>query len=133
MRKATRVVVAGAMGLFAWLTISVPYWNWYMFPVSFTLGAWIEQVVGWVLAGAAIDDIGRHGRPIEDDDFLILFNAGADEVPFTLPALEGEPWRLVIDTFEAGGLPPPRTLTAGESCALRGRSLMVLTRTARTS
>jgi len=49
-----RVVVAGALGLFAWLAISVPYWNWYMFPVSFTLGALIEQVVGWVLAGAAI-------------------------------------------------------------------------------
>jgi hypothetical protein len=49
-----RVVVASALGLFAWLTISVPYWNWYMFPVSFTLGALIEQVVGWGLAGAAI-------------------------------------------------------------------------------
>jgi glycogen operon protein len=90
------------------------------------------RCLGMVLAGAAIDDIGRHGRPIEDDDFLILFNAGADEVPFTLPALEGVAWRLAIDTFESGGLPAPRSLKAGESCALRGRSLMVLTRAART-
>ena len=28
---------------------------------------------------------------------------------FTLPALEGEAWRVVIDTFESGGLPAPRT------------------------
>jgi hypothetical protein len=60
-----RVMAAGALGLFAWLTISVPYWNWYMFPVSFTFGALIEQVVGWVLAGAAIAWwLGRRTHPI---------------------------------------------------------------------
>ena len=49
-----RVAVAGALGLFAWLAISVPYWNWYMFPVSFTVGTLIEQIVGWLLAGAGM-------------------------------------------------------------------------------
>ncbi|HJR73135.1 MAG TPA: hypothetical protein VJ806_05800 [Luteimonas sp.] len=49
-----RVLIAGALGLFAWLAISVPYWNWYLFPVSFTVGALVEQVVGWLLAGVAI-------------------------------------------------------------------------------
>ncbi|TKR33277.1 hypothetical protein FCE95_02920 [Luteimonas gilva] len=49
-----RVLIAGALGLFAWLTISVPYWNWYLFPVDFTVGALLEQVIGWLLAGAAI-------------------------------------------------------------------------------
>jgi hypothetical protein len=51
---ARRVQVAALMGLFAWLAINVPYWNWYQFPLDFTLGSLIEQVVGWVLAGAAI-------------------------------------------------------------------------------
>lgn len=49
-----RVLIAGALGLFAWLTISVPYWNWYLFPTALTLGALLEQVIGWLLAGAAI-------------------------------------------------------------------------------
>ncbi|KGM56222.1 hypothetical protein N800_08385 [Lysobacter daejeonensis GH1-9] len=49
-----RVAVAAAAGVFSWLTISVPYWNWYMFPVDFTLANLVEQAVGWALGGAAI-------------------------------------------------------------------------------
>ncbi len=49
-----RVLLAGALGLFAWLAISVPYWNWYLFPANFTVGALVEQVIGWLLAGIAI-------------------------------------------------------------------------------
>jgi hypothetical protein len=49
-----RVQLAALMGVFAWLAINVPYWNWYRFPLDFTLGSLIQQVVGWVLAGAAI-------------------------------------------------------------------------------
>lgn len=49
-----RVLVASAVGLFSWLTISVPYWNWYRFPLDFTLGNLLEQVIGWLLAGAAM-------------------------------------------------------------------------------
>ena len=49
-----RVRVAALLGLFAWLAINVPYWNWYRFPLDFTLASLIQQVVGWSLAGAAI-------------------------------------------------------------------------------
>jgi hypothetical protein len=49
-----RVLIAGALGLFSWLAISLPYWNWYLFPTQFTLGTLLEQVIGWLLAGAAI-------------------------------------------------------------------------------
>ena len=49
-----RVLVATALGLFSWLTVSVPYWNWYRFPLEFTLGSLIEQVAGWFLAGMAM-------------------------------------------------------------------------------
>ena len=49
-----RVLAAGALGLFSWLTISVPFWNWYLFPVGFTVGNLLEQVLGWLLAGVAI-------------------------------------------------------------------------------
>lgn len=49
-----RVLLAGAMAVFAWLAISVPYWNWYRFPLEFTLGTLLEQLIGWLLAGAAM-------------------------------------------------------------------------------
>ena len=49
-----RVVIAAALGLFAWMAISVPFWNWYMFPTDFTIGTLLEQVIGWLLSGSAI-------------------------------------------------------------------------------
>ncbi|WP_426688772.1 hypothetical protein [Rhodanobacter ginsengiterrae] len=49
-----RVTVAAAAAAFAWLCTVVPYWNWYRFPLDFTLAALVEQLVGWLLAGAAI-------------------------------------------------------------------------------
>jgi hypothetical protein len=54
MAFGRRVLAAGAMGLFAWLAVQVPYWNWYLFPLDFTLAALVEQVVGWLLAGMAM-------------------------------------------------------------------------------
>lgn len=49
-----RVTVAAVLAVFAWLSNLVPYWNWYRFPTDFTLAALIEQLVGWILAGAAM-------------------------------------------------------------------------------
>jgi hypothetical protein len=48
------VIAAVLMGLFAWLSISVPYWNWYQFPSAFTLASFIDETVGWLLAGIVI-------------------------------------------------------------------------------
>lgn len=52
--RLTRVLVVASFGLFAWLAVSVPYWNWYRFPDGFTVGSLLEQVIGWVLGGIAI-------------------------------------------------------------------------------
>ncbi|GAB2545390.1 hypothetical protein [Rhodanobacter koreensis] len=49
-----RVAVAAAAAVFAWLSTMVPYWNWYRFPLDFTLAALIEQLIGWLIAGAAM-------------------------------------------------------------------------------
>lgn len=58
-----RVAIATVLGLFAWLVISVPYWNWYRFPLDFTLGAFIKAVVGWFLAGLPMAWwLGRKGQ-----------------------------------------------------------------------
>jgi len=49
-----RVFISAAMGLFAWTSLSLPYWNWYRFLLDFTLGALLMQVIGWALAGAVM-------------------------------------------------------------------------------
>lgn len=54
MAFGKRVVASAALGLFSWLTVSAPWWNWYRFTTDFTLGNLIEQVVGWLIAGVAI-------------------------------------------------------------------------------
>jgi hypothetical protein len=50
----TRVIMVMLMGLFAWLAISAPYWNWYRFPAAFTIGEGLDSVIGWLLAGFLI-------------------------------------------------------------------------------
>lgn len=49
-----RVLLTGALGLFAWLVMSVSHWNWYGFPGSFVMAEATDQVVGWLLAGLAL-------------------------------------------------------------------------------
>jgi glycogen operon protein len=96
-----------------------------------TSEAWEREYarcLGMYLAGAAIDDVGRRGRPIFDDDFLAMFNAHADDVGFTIPAIAGQPWRPLIDTVIPDGLPPLRAWHPGDVYPLRGRSLVLLTR-----
>ncbi|SFS11668.1 hypothetical protein SAMN05216570_2550 [Dyella sp. OK004] len=49
-----RLSLAVVLAVFAWLSTMVPYWNWYRFPLDFTLAALVEQLLGWLLAGAAM-------------------------------------------------------------------------------
>jgi hypothetical protein len=49
-----RVLAISLLGVFAWLTISQIYWNWYGFPNSFFVAQGIDQAVGWFLSGLAI-------------------------------------------------------------------------------
>jgi hypothetical protein len=58
-----RVGIATLLGVFAWLVLSVPYWNWYRFPLEFTIGSLIQTVVGWFLASLPMAWwLGRKGR-----------------------------------------------------------------------
>lgn len=51
---ACRVVMVAVLGLFAWMSIDVSYWNWYGFASAQTIGELLEQVIGWALAGLAM-------------------------------------------------------------------------------
>jgi hypothetical protein len=45
-----RVLIGTVVGVASWLAISVPYWNWYMFPTDFTLGTLLDVVLGLLIA-----------------------------------------------------------------------------------
>lgn len=49
-----RVGAGVAVAVIGWLAISAPYWNWYRFPLDFTLANLVGQVVGYGLAALAI-------------------------------------------------------------------------------
>jgi hypothetical protein len=55
-----RVAFVTLLGVFGFVTISVPYWNWYAFPTDFTAAEAIDQVVGWFLAGLVLAAIVRN-------------------------------------------------------------------------
>ncbi len=55
-----------------------------------------------LLSGEGLNDVDGRGRPLRDDNFLLLFNADPDEVSFSLPAELGlGAGELLIDTRSA--------------------------------
>ena len=51
------------------------------------------------LNGKAIPTPGPQGEQVEDDSFLLLFNAHTESVTFTVPEdLHGFDWRVMLDT-----------------------------------
>jgi glycogen operon protein len=83
------------------------------------------RVVGVLMNGNAVREQDPHNRPIRDDTLLLLCNAGAQPVPFCLPARWGEgPWRVLLDTTEqtrTGHLAPAPLVLRGRSLALLAR------------
>ncbi|WP_248243067.1 glycogen debranching protein GlgX [Microbacterium kunmingense] len=83
------------------------------------------RAIGVFLNGNGIRERDRRGEPISDKHFMILFNAGDEEVDFHLPAVEFSPkWDTVVDT--AGQRADSEPLAPGESVPLAAKSLMVL-------
>jgi glycogen operon protein len=70
------------------------------------------------------------GDAIQDDSFLMLFNAHFEPIDFTIPNLWGDNWTVVLETAEPR--PPSadaaRRAKAGEAFAVEARALTVLQR-----
>ena len=58
------------------------------------------RALGMLLLGRRLAERDERGAPIEDDDLLLLVNAGEEPVDFTLPA---GGWHLLLDTAAPGG------------------------------
>jgi glycogen operon protein len=60
-----------------------------------------EHVLGMFLNGREIDTPGPHGEDIEDDSFLVLFNAHEEDRTFMLPRRRfGAQWQLELSTAD---------------------------------
>jgi glycogen operon protein len=83
------------------------------------------RLMGVWLNGSAIPEPDKRGRRILDDDFLIVFNAGADDASFKLPtgAWDGQ-WAIEVDTNAV--LVDPGWHAAGSTLPVGGRSVVVL-------
>ncbi len=85
--------------------------------------------IGLFLNGDEIPASTRHGEPVTDESFVLLFNAGSEATRFRLPpARFGPGWQLELSTAE------PRVERGGRAWAARGdvqveaRSVIVLRR-----
>ncbi|WP_309050739.1 glycogen debranching protein GlgX, partial [Streptomyces sp.] len=90
------------------------------------------QALTVFLNGQAISEPGPQGERISDDSFLMMFNASAQELEFTVPDSHGRYWRTVVDTSDPEGMPPQEgpELSGGERVTLAPLSLTVLRRPA---
>jgi glycogen operon protein len=88
------------------------------------------RCLGALLPGVGLNDRDDRGRPIEDDDFLLMINAGDRDVPFALPPEPGveDPWTVLIDTYQLRRGRRPAEVAPGETYPLKARSLALLFR-----
>jgi isoamylase len=80
-----------------------------------------------LLGGEALGEVDAKGELLEDDDLLVLLNAAAEPVDFTLPGPTDRSWQVLLDT--ASGQVEPGAWHEGRSVLpLTDRSLMLLVR-----
>src|SRR5665647_411095 len=83
------------------------------------------RTVGMFLNGEGIRERDARGQTVTDVNFLLCFNADAEDVEFTLPPAKYSPaWEIVVDTAGTGADSAPRP--AGSTQTVSSRSLMVL-------
>ncbi len=85
------------------------------------------RCLGVFLSGAAMDERDSQGRPIRDDNFLLLFNAHHEAVRFKIPTLglDGT-WRPVLDTHDDTPDPAGGYYDSNDDYPLKARSLALL-------
>jgi hypothetical protein len=60
--RAINGVVVTSMGVFGFVSVLVSYWNWYGLPTDFIMGAALDEIIGWFLAGGVLAAIVRPAK-----------------------------------------------------------------------
>ncbi|NLF31014.1 MAG: glycogen debranching protein GlgX [Planctomycetes bacterium] len=86
------------------------------------------RAIGLFLSGE-VGLVNERGQTIQDDDFLLLMNAATDVRMFTLAAVLGDDWRVVVDSArpEAEDL-DAEPVPNGQPVAVQSHGLVVLSR-----
>ena len=86
------------------------------------------RCLGLYLPGSATNEDDERGRPIVDDDFVLLLNSHHEPIPFVLPRLQaGNAWRVVLDTTRSSTV-NDALFHGAEQFTLQVGSLALLTR-----
>jgi glycogen operon protein len=90
-----------------------------------------EPVLGMFLNGREIPNPGPHGEDIEDDSFVLLFNAHGEDRGFLLPRRRfGAQWALELSTADPEAEAGSQRYGARTEVTLLAHSLIILKRTA---
>jgi glycogen operon protein len=86
-----------------------------------------NRCVGVFLAGGGLNEYNDRGQLVEDDDFLLLCNAGHDAVEFTLPSFNRQiVWQTEFDTSRGNGLEHGEEYPTEKKYPLAARSMVLL-------
>jgi len=87
------------------------------------------RCLGVYFAGEGVTETDERGRRLLDSDFLVLFNAHHEAIPFTLPDFTSDSrWLLVLDTGLEEGLARDGLIDPRSIYPLQGRSLALMQR-----
>jgi isoamylase len=90
-----------------------------------------EAVLGMFLNGQAIASPGPHGEEVEDDSFVLLFNAHAEDREFKLPRRRmGARWALELCTADPTAAPGSASWSAAQMINVAAHSITILRRMA---
>ena len=84
------------------------------------------RCLGASLSGHGLTERDAKGRPVEDDDLLLLLNAHHESIAFKLPNGSDRVWQPQIDTSIDTGIPAAGVFVSGDEYPLQGRSLVLL-------
>jgi isoamylase len=89
------------------------------------------HIVGVFLNGEELREVDARGMPIDDDSFLLLFNAHYEDVDFRLPEERfGHSWVTEISTADPEEEPGARAFKSRGTVEVPSRSMLVLRRDA---
>jgi isoamylase len=88
-----------------------------------------EHVLGMFLNGREIETPGPQGQDVEDDSFILLFNAEPEDRAVTLPRRRfGAQWLLELSTADPAAEPGSARYGARTDVKVVARSVVVLKR-----
>ena len=92
--------------------------------------AWFAKSLTVFLNGRAISEPDRRGERVQDDSFLLLFNASEEDLRFVIPPRRyGPRWCKVLDTaFAATDFDAERPVEPGDAITVINHSVQLLRR-----